>query len=234
MICIIFFSQESASERFSVAGSLTGWWCQTRGVTAQPDLLSSLSPATLNVNSGLFCQFNQPLVVYETIMNQFFTQLKTLTRMYHPGRRWHVARKSECTAQCGLGYRTLEIYCAKISRADGKTQKVDDRYCSSQRKPDDKEGCHGDCNPGGWEYTPWSEVRVGLRSVGSMCERNPPVCQNVLCVVYMCLHPLMSCSNVLHCSAPRAVEGAPAVEGQRVERQLRLAVMRANAVKGTS
>ena len=79
---------------------------------------------------------------------------------YHLWHRWHVARKSECTAQCGLGYRTLEIYCAKISRTDGKTQKVDDRYCSGQRKPDDKEGCHGDCNPGGWEYSPWSEVRV--------------------------------------------------------------------------
>lgn len=72
--------------------------------------------------------------------------------------RWHVARKSECTAQCGLGYRTLEIYCAKISHADGKTQKVDDRYCSGQHKPDNKEGCHGDCNPGGWDYSPWSEV----------------------------------------------------------------------------
>lgn len=71
-----------------------------------------------------------------------------------------MARKSECTAQCGLGYRTLEIYCAKISRADGKTQKVDDRYCSGQHKPDNKEGCHGDCNPGGWDYSPWSEVRL--------------------------------------------------------------------------
>ena len=71
-----------------------------------------------------------------------------------------MARKSDCTAQCGPGYRTLEIYCAKISRADGKTQKVDDRYCSSQHKPDNKEVCHGDCNPGGWEYSLWSEVRL--------------------------------------------------------------------------
>uniref|UniRef100_A0A3B4VJ60 ADAM metallopeptidase with thrombospondin type 1 motif 9 n=1 Tax=Seriola dumerili TaxID=41447 RepID=A0A3B4VJ60_SERDU len=89
--------------------------------------------------------------------------------------RWHVARKSECTAQCGLGYRTLEIYCAKISRADGKTQKVDDRYCSGQRKPDDKEGCHGDCNPGGWEYSPWSECSKscggGTRRRGAVCRK---------------------------------------------------------------
>lgn len=78
-----------------------------------------------------------------------------------PRSRWHVARKSECTAQCGLGYRTLEIYCAKISHADGKTEKVDDRFCSGHHKPDNKEGCHGDCNPGGWEYSPWSEVGTG-------------------------------------------------------------------------
>uniref|UniRef100_A0A8C4IAA9 ADAM metallopeptidase with thrombospondin type 1 motif, 9 n=1 Tax=Dicentrarchus labrax TaxID=13489 RepID=A0A8C4IAA9_DICLA len=89
--------------------------------------------------------------------------------------RWHVARKSECTAQCGLGYRTLEIYCAKISRTDGKTQKVDDRYCSGQHKPDDKEGCHGDCNPGGWEYSPWSECSKscggGTRRRGAVCRK---------------------------------------------------------------
>lgn len=71
-----------------------------------------------------------------------------------------MARKSECTAQCGLGYRILEIYCAKISHADVKTQKVDDRFCSGQVKPNNKESCHGDCNPGGWEYSPWSEVRL--------------------------------------------------------------------------
>lgn len=48
----------------------------------------------------------------------------------------------------------------------------------------------------------------------------------------MCLHMLIFIC--LYCSAPRAVVGAPAVEGQCVERQLRLVVMRANAVKGTS
>ncbi|XP_030632604.1 A disintegrin and metalloproteinase with thrombospondin motifs 9 [Chanos chanos] len=90
--------------------------------------------------------------------------------------RWHIARKSECTATCGLGYRTLEIYCAKHSRVDGKTQKVDDRYCSNQRKPDDKESCHGDCNPGGWEYSPWSECSKscggGTRRRGAVCGKS--------------------------------------------------------------
>ncbi|XP_037107672.1 A disintegrin and metalloproteinase with thrombospondin motifs 9 [Syngnathus acus] len=91
--------------------------------------------------------------------------------------RWHVARKSECTARCGVGYRTLDIFCAKISHADGKSQKVDDRYCSGQRKPDDKEACHGDCNPGGWEYSSWSECSKscggGTRRRGAVCRKAP-------------------------------------------------------------
>ncbi|XP_051531405.1 A disintegrin and metalloproteinase with thrombospondin motifs 9 [Myxocyprinus asiaticus] len=87
--------------------------------------------------------------------------------------RWHIARKSECTATCGLGYRTLDIYCTKQSKLDGKSQKVDSRYCSSQRKPDDKEVCHGDCNPGGWEYSPWSECS---RSCGGGTRRRSAVC----------------------------------------------------------
>uniref|UniRef100_A0A3B3BTR9 ADAM metallopeptidase with thrombospondin type 1 motif, 9 n=1 Tax=Oryzias melastigma TaxID=30732 RepID=A0A3B3BTR9_ORYME len=89
--------------------------------------------------------------------------------------RWYVARKSECTAQCGHGYRTLEIYCAKISHANGKTQKIDGRFCSGQHKPDDKESCHGDCNPGGWEYSPWSECSKscggGTRHRGAICRK---------------------------------------------------------------
>lgn len=76
--------------------------------------------------------------------------------------RWHVARKTECTATCGPGFRRLDIYCTKQSRLDGKTQKIDGRYCSSRPKPDDKEACYGDCNPGGWEYSPWSEVPESL------------------------------------------------------------------------
>uniref|UniRef100_A0A3Q2Y652 ADAM metallopeptidase with thrombospondin type 1 motif 9 n=1 Tax=Hippocampus comes TaxID=109280 RepID=A0A3Q2Y652_HIPCM len=88
---------------------------------------------------------------------------------------WHVARKSECTAQCGVGFRTLDIFCSKMSLTDGKIQKVDDRYCSGQRKPEDKEVCHGDCNPGGWEYSSWSECSKscggGPRRRGAVCRK---------------------------------------------------------------
>uniref|UniRef100_A0A8C5BKQ3 ADAM metallopeptidase with thrombospondin type 1 motif 9 n=1 Tax=Gadus morhua TaxID=8049 RepID=A0A8C5BKQ3_GADMO len=94
--------------------------------------------------------------------------------------RWEVARKSECTAQCGVGYRTLEIHCVKISRSDGKSQKVDDRYCSNQHRPGDKEGCHGDCSPGGWEYSSWSECTKtcggGTRHRGASCGTDESKC----------------------------------------------------------
>uniref|UniRef100_A0A4W3HDC4 ADAM metallopeptidase with thrombospondin type 1 motif 9 n=1 Tax=Callorhinchus milii TaxID=7868 RepID=A0A4W3HDC4_CALMI len=89
--------------------------------------------------------------------------------------RWHIARKSECTAQCGPGYRTLDIYCAKYSRSEGKTEKIDDRYCSYQAKPDDKEVCHGDCNVGGWQYSSWSECS---KSCGAGTRRRNAVCVN--------------------------------------------------------
>ncbi|KFP06589.1 A disintegrin and metalloproteinase with thrombospondin motifs 9, partial [Calypte anna] len=71
--------------------------------------------------------------------------------------RWHIARRSECTAQCGLGYRTLEIFCSKYSRVEGKIEKVDDRFCNSQPKPSTREKCTGDCNVGGWRYSAWTE-----------------------------------------------------------------------------
>ena len=201
----------------------------------QLDLLPSLSPATLNVNSGLCLQWNQHSVPkYDPINTSSFCiwSFWTIERNFSC-LRWYVARKSECTAQCGVGYRSLEIYCAKISHTEGKTQKVDDRYCSGQRKPDDKEGCHGDCNPGGWEYSPWSEVWLLWDTLVFLCEHRPDFC---LSLSQSCLH--MYCRLLmlkrLLCSAPWAVAGAPVAEGRSVERHLWLAVMKANAVKGTN
>lgn len=72
--------------------------------------------------------------------------------------RWHVASRGECSAHCGLGYRTLDIYCAKYSRLDGKTERVDDSFCSSHPKPSNQEKCAGECNMGGWRYSAWTEV----------------------------------------------------------------------------
>lgn len=89
--------------------------------------------------------------------------------------RWHIARKSECTAQCGLGYRTLDIYCSKYSRLEGKIEKVDDRFCNSQAKPSTREKCTGDCNVGGWRYSAWTECS---KSCGGGTRRRRAMCVN--------------------------------------------------------
>ncbi|XP_006158087.1 A disintegrin and metalloproteinase with thrombospondin motifs 9 isoform X1 [Tupaia chinensis] len=89
--------------------------------------------------------------------------------------RWHVASRSECSAQCGLGYRTLDIYCAKYSRLDGKTEKVDDSFCSSHPKPSNREKCSGECNTGGWRYSAWTECS---KSCDGGTQRRRAICVN--------------------------------------------------------
>ncbi|XP_030723501.1 A disintegrin and metalloproteinase with thrombospondin motifs 9 [Globicephala melas] len=89
--------------------------------------------------------------------------------------RWHVASRSECSAQCGLGYRTLDIYCARYSRLDGKTEKVDDSFCSSHRKPSNREKCSGECNTGGWRYSAWTECS---KSCDGGSQRRRAICVN--------------------------------------------------------
>lgn len=70
-----------------------------------------------------------------------------------------------------------------------------------------------------------------MDDAGFVCEHNPHVCPGLYTEYEFTLTDIHS--FVLY-SVPRAVVGAPAVEGQCVKRQPRLAVMRANAVKGTS
>ncbi|XP_072571069.1 A disintegrin and metalloproteinase with thrombospondin motifs 9 isoform X2 [Paramormyrops kingsleyae] len=94
--------------------------------------------------------------------------------------RWHVARKGECSAQCGPGFRILEIYCTKHS--DGETKKVEERYCSNQHKPGNKEHCMGDCTPVAWEYSPWTECSKtcggGTRRRVAVCGKSTGVLQD--------------------------------------------------------
>ncbi|XP_060058948.1 A disintegrin and metalloproteinase with thrombospondin motifs 9 isoform X3 [Erinaceus europaeus] len=89
--------------------------------------------------------------------------------------RWHVAGRSECSAQCGLGYRTLDIYCAKYSRLDGSIERVDDSFCSSHPKPNNQEKCSGECSTGGWHYSAWTECS---KSCGGGTQRRRAMCVN--------------------------------------------------------
>ncbi|KFO22575.1 A disintegrin and metalloproteinase with thrombospondin motifs 9 [Fukomys damarensis] len=89
--------------------------------------------------------------------------------------RWHVGGRSECSAQCGLGYRTLDIYCAKYSRLDGKVEKVDDGFCSNHPKPTNQEKCSGECNMGVWRYSAWTECS---KSCDGGSQRRRAICVN--------------------------------------------------------
>ncbi|XP_006642969.1 A disintegrin and metalloproteinase with thrombospondin motifs 20 [Lepisosteus oculatus] len=90
--------------------------------------------------------------------------------------RWHVAGKSECSAKCGPGYRTLDVYCMKYSRLKTQSDRVESRFCSDQPKPQVRETCHGDCLLKSWHYSSWSECSKtcgrGTRSRDSYCMNN--------------------------------------------------------------
>ncbi|XP_039367928.1 A disintegrin and metalloproteinase with thrombospondin motifs 20 [Mauremys reevesii] len=90
--------------------------------------------------------------------------------------RWHNIGKSECTSQCGPGYRSLDIHCMKYSVSKGLSVPVDDKYCADQQKPPIREPCHGDCLLTSWHYTEWSECsrscERGIRTREAFCMNN--------------------------------------------------------------
>uniref|UniRef100_A0A8C8RHX3 ADAM metallopeptidase with thrombospondin type 1 motif 20 n=1 Tax=Pelusios castaneus TaxID=367368 RepID=A0A8C8RHX3_9SAUR len=90
--------------------------------------------------------------------------------------RWHNVGRSECTSQCGPGYRSLDIHCMKYSVSKGLSVPVDDKYCADQQKPPMRESCHGDCLLTSWHYTEWSECsrscERGVRAREAFCMNN--------------------------------------------------------------
>ncbi|XP_060695933.1 A disintegrin and metalloproteinase with thrombospondin motifs 20-like isoform X1 [Hemiscyllium ocellatum] len=90
--------------------------------------------------------------------------------------RWHTVGKSECTAQCGPGYRTQDIRCMKYTHGKGPSESIDDRYCRDQPKPPSREPCHGDCHRTSWHYTSWSQCSKtcggGTRTREGYCMSN--------------------------------------------------------------
>ncbi|ELR55619.1 A disintegrin and metalloproteinase with thrombospondin motifs 20 [Bos mutus] len=90
--------------------------------------------------------------------------------------RWHIIGKSECSALCGQGYKSLDVHCMKYSIHNGQTVPVVDHYCSDQLKPPTREPCHGDCVLTRWHYLEWSQCSRscggGERSRDSYCINN--------------------------------------------------------------
>ncbi|XP_071199090.1 A disintegrin and metalloproteinase with thrombospondin motifs 20-like [Salvelinus alpinus] len=90
--------------------------------------------------------------------------------------RWNVAGKSECSAKCGPGYRTMDVQCMRYSLLKTQSERVEGRACSDLPKPQAREACHGDCLLKSWQYSAWSQCSKtcgrGARTRDSYCMNN--------------------------------------------------------------
>ncbi|KAM4734787.1 A disintegrin and metalloproteinase with thrombospondin motifs 20 isoform 2-T2 [Anableps anableps] len=90
--------------------------------------------------------------------------------------RWHVAGKSECSAKCGPGYRSLDVQCMKYSQMKRRSERMEASVCGDITKPQTRETCHGDCLLKSWQYSTWSQCSKtcgrGIRSRESYCMNN--------------------------------------------------------------
>ncbi|XP_068168609.1 A disintegrin and metalloproteinase with thrombospondin motifs 20 isoform X1 [Antennarius striatus] len=90
--------------------------------------------------------------------------------------RWHIAGKSECSAKCGPGYRSLDVQCMKYSLIKRQGERMEAGVCGDAAKPQPREPCHGDCLLKSWQYSAWSQCSKtcgrGSRSRESYCMNN--------------------------------------------------------------
>uniref|UniRef100_A0A3B4YNL9 ADAM metallopeptidase with thrombospondin type 1 motif 20 n=1 Tax=Seriola lalandi dorsalis TaxID=1841481 RepID=A0A3B4YNL9_SERLL len=90
--------------------------------------------------------------------------------------RWHVAGKSECSAKCGPGYRSLDVQCMKYNLVKRQSERMEAGMCGEVAKPQTREPCHGDCLLKNWQYSAWSQCSKtcgrGSRSRESYCMNN--------------------------------------------------------------
>ncbi|XP_046889139.1 A disintegrin and metalloproteinase with thrombospondin motifs 20 [Hypomesus transpacificus] len=90
--------------------------------------------------------------------------------------RWHVAGKSECSAKCGPGYRTMDVQCMQYSLSKRQSERMEARACGDLAKPQTREPCHGDCLLKSWQYSAWSQCSKtcgrGTRTRDSYCMNN--------------------------------------------------------------
>ncbi|KAM7295476.1 putative thrombospondin-like protein [Ixodes scapularis] len=75
----------------------------------------------------------------------------------HCTLRWKVGEKSECSARCGTGVRTLKVQC--VQQTDGQPQErvVADALCEPEKaKPPETEKCGRPCHSFRWVYDDWA------------------------------------------------------------------------------
>uniref|UniRef100_A0A8C6Q4T0 ADAM metallopeptidase with thrombospondin type 1 motif 20 n=1 Tax=Nothobranchius furzeri TaxID=105023 RepID=A0A8C6Q4T0_NOTFU len=90
-------------------------------------------------------------------------------------QRWHVAGKSECSAKCGSGHRSLDVQCMKYSLIKRESERMEASACADTTKPQTREPCYGDCLLKSWQYSGWSQCLVtcgkGMRHRQVSCSR---------------------------------------------------------------
>lgn len=127
---------------------------QTNAVNIYLMLSLLLSPATLTVKLGVHQQHT-----FKTHMSFLYNKRwnVSLCFIFH---RWHVVGKSECSAKCGSGYRSLDVRCMKYSLTKRQSERVEASACGNSIKPRTRESCHGDCLLKSWQYSAWSQVQL--------------------------------------------------------------------------
>ena len=125
---------------------MTTWGFLTSAVSLYPVPTLPLSHVTLTVNSGRYTHpHTHSISVKQTLIHIACC-------------RWHIAGKSECSAKCGPGYRTLDVQCMRYSSLKRQSERVEGRACSDLPKPQAREACHGNCLLKSWQYSTWSQV----------------------------------------------------------------------------
>lgn len=71
--------------------------------------------------------------------------------------------KSECSAQCGEGWRQVQATCVQRYIDKKLYKKVDPSYCRQDTKPAIMEKCVGDCNDVTWGYGEWGNVSEEIK-----------------------------------------------------------------------
>lgn len=148
-------------------------WAQTEGsVRAQERPPGSVGPTLRTLTSSRRC--------YWALQHRLRTEVRIRARDTHKANtqtwhthtffnneclrlashRWHVAGKSECSAKCGPGYRSLDVQCMKYSLMKRQSERAEASACESAAKPPARESCHGDCLLKSWQYSAWSQVQL--------------------------------------------------------------------------
>jgi len=98
------------------------------------------------------------------------TELNLYLRLL--SHRWHVAGKSECSAKCGPGYRSLDVQCMKYVLMKRQSERMEASACGDTAKPQTREPCHGDCLLKSWQYSAWSQVWYNCILYAGLTEYN--------------------------------------------------------------